>query len=74
MFWLRFKGLWSSTTIAIYKNNDVRRGRGKRISCEYVYARQNKKKINEIFEPKKIKKYRSLGDIRRVTIPINPKS
>ncbi|CAL5204289.1 unnamed protein product [Lathyrus oleraceus] len=44
---------------------------GEKISSEDVDRRSNTKKINEIFRPKKMKKYRSLADIYRVTKPID---
>lgn len=44
---------------------------GEKISSEDVDRRSNTKKINGIFRPKKMKKYRSLADIYRVTKPID---
>jgi len=53
-----------------YNNNDVKSGKGKRISCEEVDQRANNKEVNGIFGRKKVKKYRSLKEIYNVTAPI----
>lgn len=54
----------------INNNNDVKSGKGKRISCEEVDQRANNKEVKEIFRRKKMKKYRSLKEIYKVTVPI----
>lgn len=52
-------------------NNIVRKRREKRISSEEVDQKPNNNMSSKIFKPKKAKKYRSLAEIYKVTIPID---